>query len=126
MNVRMKNPGRAVAGADRGTQNEHPPPQEANVPTAYLTDPLPLLHALAHPDVATSVTHDAPHGGPCTWCQEYGHTAESALYWIPRADVLSDGYAECCLSCLPERIRRAVDDSQLGARVRVEIDGGAA
>lgn len=83
-----------------------------------------LHDALAHADVRVDEIPPPVPGWPCRWCQEIAAVCSVTVYWTPREDVLSDGMAECCRDCAPERIRRALDDSVPAARVAVEIVGG--
>lgn len=87
------------------------------------TDAEPLLAELARPDVVVDVTRHVPTA-PCEHCQMVDATTAVTVDWIPRWDVLSDGTDQCCLDCAPAVIRRAVDDSQIAARVQVQIAAG--
>lgn len=84
-----------------------------------------LAELLKHPDIKAATTDDAP-AGQCTWCQMDGALCTVTITWLPRPDVMSDGSAECCLSCVRSPLRWALDDALTGSVVQVEISAGVA
>lgn len=82
-----------------------------------------LTELLRHPDIKTATTQGAP-AGQCTWCEMDGTLCAVTITWLPRPDVLSDGLAECCPSCVRTPLRWALDDALTGSVVQVEISAG--
>ncbi|MCA1195104.1 hypothetical protein [Saccharopolyspora sp. 6V] len=88
------------------------------------TYPLPPSPLLADPDVITEET-DEPPFGQCTWCQIENTPCVLVVEWLPRPDVMSDGWSASCLACVESPLRWALDDALTGSTVRATLHTGS-
>jgi hypothetical protein len=74
------------------------------------------------------VTVGAIPADPCMWCGAEDRPARARVHGDPSPEALTLAWADCCWSCVPEAVARALrdvrDDSRRGVRLEVSSWAG--